>query len=394
MARRPAEAWPDWNDCRRKSSVSGSCVTGKRWRPARWKCLIVCFRLPGATLRERTCADFSAQSLYRRIRDARTQARDIEKQALQGDSGRPDWKPVIELSRKALIKQSKDLQIAAWMTEALLRIGGFAGLDGGIRLMSGLVEKFWDALYPMPDEEGISTRVAALTGLNGEDGEGVLVYPISNVPIIPADGVAYGLSAYQQARSLAAIADEDVRQNRISRGAVTVEMLQAAASSAPPEFAASIRDQIKQCLASWDELCKLLTEKCGNDAPPASKIRELLVEASEMTTRFYPNAAADAPAEPTAAHAEAQAGPATTAAAGPMVAGAIANREQAFGTLQKVATFFKRTEPHSPVSYALEQAVRWGQMPLPQLLTELISEESTLKSVYKLIGIPQEAKHE
>jgi len=338
-------------------------------------------------------ADFSPQSLHRRIRDARTLARDIEKQVLQGESGKPDWKPVIELSREALIKHSKDLQIASWMTEALLRTDGFAGLNSGIRLMSGLVAKFWDVVYPLPDDEGVSTRVAALTGLNGEDGEGVLIYPINNLPIIQSDGGVYGLSAYQQARSVAQIADEEVRQNRISRGAITVEMLQEAASSAPPEFATALRDTISQCLASWDELCKLLAEKCGKDAPPASKIRELLVEALEMTTRFYPNNREEPSTEnqATALHSESPTAPA--AAAGPIVAGAIASREQAFGTLQKVATFFKRTEPHSPISYALEQAVRWGQMPLPQLLVELIPEDSTRNNVYKLIGIPQE-KHE
>jgi type VI secretion system protein ImpA len=308
---------------------------------------------------------------------------------LQGESGKPDWKPVIEMSREALISHSKDLQIASWLTEALVRTGGFAGLNCGIRVMSGLVEKFWDTLYPLPDDEGISSRVAPITGLNGEDGEGVLIYPINNLPIIPAEAAAYGLSAYQQARSVAQIADEEVRQNRISRGAVSIEMLQAAAVSAPPEFVASLRENIGQCLASWDELSKLLAEKCGKDAPPASKIRELLVEAKEMMTRFYPSSGPEPAAEQEATGAsEPQTGAAKAAA--PVVAGAIASREQAFGTLQKVAAFFKKTEPHSPISYALEQAVRWGQMPLPQLLIELIPEDSTRNNVYKLIGIPQE----
>ena len=51
----------------------------------------------------------------------------------------------------------KDLEIAAWLTEALLRDGGLAGLAAGVGLMAGLVEAFWDELYPLPDEEGMAT---------------------------------------------------------------------------------------------------------------------------------------------------------------------------------------------------------------------------------------------
>ena len=52
----------------------------------------------------------------------------------------------------------------------------------------------------------------------------------------------------------------------------------------------------------------------------------------------------------------------------------VRTREDAFRALLQVADYFKRTEPHSPVAYSLEQAVRWGRMPLPELLTELIPE--------------------
>ena len=65
----------------------------------------------------------------------------------------------------------------------------------------------------------------------------------------------------------------------------------------------------------------------------------------------------------------------------------VQTREDAFRALLQVAEFFKRTEPHSPVSYALEQAVRWGKMPLPDLLAELIPEEAAREQLFKLVGI-------
>ncbi len=75
-----------------------------------------------------------------------------------------------------------------------------------------------------------------------------------------------------------------------------------------------------------------------------------------------------------------------TGQAGGRVA-AVQTREDAFRMLLEVADYFKHTEPHSPVAYALEQAVRWGRMPLPDLLTELIPEQATRDTIFKIVGI-------
>jgi type VI secretion system protein ImpA len=55
--------------------------------------------------------------------------------------------------------------------------------------------------------------------------------------------------------------------------------------------------------------------------------------------------------------------------------------------LLQVAEYFRRNEPHTPVSYALEQVVRWGKMSLPDLLLELIPEDSPRSNLYRLVGI-------
>ena len=41
-------------------------------------------------------------------------------------------------------------------------------------------------------------------------------------------------------------------------------------------------------------------------------------------------------------------------------------QEDAFRVLTSVADYFRRTEPHSPISFLLERAVRWGRLPLPR----------------------------
>ena len=74
-----------------------------------------------------------------------------------------------------------------------------------------------------------------------------------------------------------------------------------------------------------------------------------------------------------------------------MTSSRVQTREDAFRLLLQVSDFFRRTEPHSPVSYAVEQAVRWGRMNLPELLSELVSDDSYRREIFKRTGINEDS---
>jgi type VI secretion system protein ImpA len=42
--------------------------------------------------------------------------------------------------------------------EAALRLQGFSGLSESFKLVANLIEKYWEIIYPFPDEEGIQTK--------------------------------------------------------------------------------------------------------------------------------------------------------------------------------------------------------------------------------------------
>src|SRR5690242_7010393 len=81
-------------------------------------------------------SDISPTSLHYKIKSDRSTARGAERQAVTGDdtASPPDWKPVRQLGIKVLTEQAKDLEITAYLIEALLRLEGFAGLRDGFRL--------------------------------------------------------------------------------------------------------------------------------------------------------------------------------------------------------------------------------------------------------------------
>ncbi|MBX3411207.1 MAG: type VI secretion system protein TssA [Pirellulales bacterium] len=340
-------------------------------------------------------SDWSPTSLYYAIKDARSTARGVERmlekdpeQAARDYPGGANWTEVLRLGPQILAQTSKDLEVAAWLTEALVRKHGYAGLRDGLRLARELVERYWDGLYPLPDEEeGLRTRVAPFTGLNGDDAEGTLIAPIKNIPITEAGSyAAFSTWQYEQAGSLDAIDDPDRRAARIEQGAVTLQMFDRAVAETSPEFFRNLWEDIDAAELEFGKLSERFDELCGSSiSPPSSNIRNAIAAAGEVVRNITKSlfSTGDAGGEEVgAAEAMGDEAPGGNAANRKIMA-----RDDAFRTLLQVADFFRRTEPHAPISYLLEQAVRWGKMPLPELLTELIPDESARDHLFRLVGI-------
>jgi len=216
----------------------------------------------------------SDQNLYLSLRDARQAARTIERQISQGieTTESPDWNSVFDQAVLLLSTKTKDIEISAWLCEALIRLHGFAGLKEGFNLIKQYIENYWETLYPMPDEEGVYSRIAALAGLNGNDTDGTLIIPIAKVYITESKASGpFGLWQYQQASELLKISLEK-REQRIKAGTSTIEMIEAAAAETLPDFFRKLLQELQDCLNIFEELDHILSEKCGADAPPTSRI--------------------------------------------------------------------------------------------------------------------------
>jgi type VI secretion system protein ImpA len=256
-----------------------------------------------------------------------------------------------------------------------------------------LAETFWENLYPLPDEEEPANRTAALAGLNGEESDGVILAPIAAVSVTASGSCrALTLTDHRRALDLDRLSDPDKRAQRIEQGAVTLQTFEKAVLETPPDFYRGLMEDLEACLREFELLCTVMEDKCGKDdnghslAPPSSAIRAAL-ETSRSEVRGI--ARHVFPAEQGAKPAAEAGGTAIASLDGqPLeLASVVHTREEAFRALLHVADYFKRTEPHSPVAYALEQAVRWGRMPLPELLTELIPEQGAREQIFKVVGI-------
>jgi len=345
-------------------------------------------RATGADLRE----DLSPDSIYYQLRDARAEARAAERAAEAdpaSDAAMPaEWRIVRSLTAEATATRTKDLELAAWFTEALLRSDGLPGLQLGFSLLGELVDLYWEDVYPSPDDQGIETRVAPVAGLNGEGADGTLIQPLRKLPLFPRpSGAVLYFWQYQQATEAAGIGDEARRQQRLDAGVLALADVEREAAAAGQPHFRQLRAEATDALAAWERLAAALEQRAGASAPSTSRVRDLLSEIIATASRFAPSDAAETtPAIAGRVAPKPQTSPETSA---PATAGParLATREDALRLLDEIANFLHRTEPHSPLAYTVQEAVRRARLSWPELLEEIVPDEGARWAIQSALGI-------
>jgi type VI secretion system protein ImpA len=278
-----------------------------------------------------------------------------------------DWKFVTKRCAHLLETRSKDLQLAVWLAEASARTGGLRSLGDALLVVAGLCERYWDGLYPQPDEDGFERRIGNLCWIAARVPQLVTECPVT-------EGAAFSMRDIEAARA---------------HGAEAIANVEAARSRTSKGFQQALLEDCNHCLAALAELEKAVDARLGADGPGFSGARTALQNLAHFVT---PAAGATAAAAPPAEVVPAvpPAGAVVPAAALPVFAGAIASRAQALGQLRAVADYFRRTEPHSPVAYLAEKAANWGEQPLHLWLKAVVKDAGALAHVEELLGIVKE----
>src|SRR5712692_2804278 len=140
-----------------------------------------------------------------------------------------DWPAVIELCTTALQTQSKDVQIAAWLTEALVKQYGCAGLRDGLRLLRELQERFWEALYPEIEDGDLELRAGPLEWLNEK-----LPLSIKSIPVTQSIGGAhYTFLDQEESRRIDNLGrqDQEAMERALADGKITGEQFDNAVTA-------------------------------------------------------------------------------------------------------------------------------------------------------------------
>ncbi len=318
--------------------------------------------------------------LYEEIREKRRADDDLPKGELKeaGKPKRADWDAVISIATDALTTKSKDLQVAVRLVEALTQSRGLPGLESGLRLLRGLIERYWETLHPAIEDGDIGFRIGPLEWLN------------SPLPI------AIKLIRLTQPRAGEAVytyVDWERAQTNVDP--IEKERLEKAMAATSTLFLEQLRAGLIQCREELVRLGQVLDERCQADAPSFRGISETLEAYSDVV-----GGALAKRAERTGTRTRA---PETTQRPnmGPQQALGSAlpssdiepvDRADALRRLDAVAAYFLQTEPHSPVSYLVQRAAKWGAMPLGEWLQEVIKNPDVLGEVRETLGMKETDK--
>jgi type VI secretion system protein ImpA len=349
---------------------------------------------------------------YDAIQDARRADDDLSQGDWVRDTKTADWSAVIELAVEALATKSKDLQIAVWLVEALVKRYGFAGLRDGLRLLWGLQEQFWESLYPEVEDNDLELRAAPLVWLNDKLPPSLRQIPVTRGP----SGESYSWLHREESRivdNLGRRRDQEAQealQAALAEGKITGEQFDKAMETTPLAYHQTLFEDLRQSQEAYDALNQLVDDKFGREAPSLLGIKKVLEDCHTLLEGILkkrgglepepsPAQLGSAPQGGLPGHVlrsqealtptEVEPTPARIAPNYPASGLSLEpqDRADALRRLTAVAAYFHRTEPHSPVSYLVQRAVRWAEMPLADWLPYVIHDEAVLESVRETLGL-------
>src|SRR6201996_3538292 len=328
-------------------------------------------------------ADFDAIQHARRFEDP-----SLDQGEWVTDIKEADWPFVVERSSSLLQTQTKDLRLAVWLTEALAIEEGVTGLTQGYALLTGLCERYWDHVHPLPEGDDTEYRLGNVAWLVGRTAE-----LLRAMPLTAALADLYSTVDWEVATHVAqAIKRDPDHADDIARGKPSVEQIEASKRATPVPFYAGLLADLAAFEAAMLALEQELDRRAGDSAPSFRQAKDAYEGVYRLAERFArevgvtAESAAKAQKPETVERAEPSFKTATqreepvlttvSTSSQASIAG-IQNRAQAVAQLRAVARFFRSTEPHSPAAYLADKAAEWAEMPLHQWLATVVKDDGS-----------------
>lgn len=299
------------------------------------------------------------------------------------------WDVIIREGQEYLTTRTKDLYVAVRLLEALLRhrdtnqrYQPLQGFSEGLVLVRRLVDEGWDRLYPSIEDGDLEVRASPINWIDDADRSNSIPHLLRSTPLV-GDFWYFDFNpgALDEGTAVDSAAEE-------RRKAANLAAVAAGAKHWEPQVG-----WLKASLAEVEKLDEVVLERMGEEiAPSVRNLRRALSELLEIARTYMP---ADAPSETTAVatiEGGAEVSAETPARATPP--NTVATRADIYARLAEAAAKLQEIEPHSPIPYLLQRAVELGQMPFPQLMRALISDESVIADLNRGLGIKPEPSAE
>jgi len=318
----------------------------------------------------------------------------------------PDWPTVIDLCVQALTSHTKDLQIAAWLSDAFVRCEKYdrlAGLRDGLKLMRGLIEQYWDQVFPEIDPEGDDGQFTARANIISAF-DFNLAFALRRIPLTASlTGLKYSYFDWEDSKKFD-VPDKDkietlgstelekvnaLKEQAAQENKITSEDWRKAVNTTSYQVFKVRLELLNQCSEELTALDETMDARFQREARGLRDLQKSLEDVSSLARNLERETRPPEVAASMAAPSDGPAGPPTgTRFSGFSSApGSVQTREDALRCLAEVAEYFRQTEPHSPVSYLVQRAIKWGNMPLENWLEDVVKDTGVLGQLRETLGI-------
>ena len=330
--------------------------------------------------------------IYDEIKEARRADEDLNQGEWKTDLKVADFAKVVGLAVPALSTKTKDIQIGAWLTEALIKQHGFLGLRDGLKLLAGFQDAFWETLYPEIEDGDQEARANAITWLDTQSMMAIKGAPFTGV-------AGYSFLDWEDSAKFDfpevidnLLPDEKERVSKLKAQAekerrITGDLWRKEIGQTRRASVEATNYAVEECWQALADLNRVIEEKYErNQMPGLSNLKKVLDEVHTQVKKLLEEKRREEPDEVLVEeNGEVLEGSASSPSGG-SAGGAINSRREALKRLDEIASFFQSTEPHSPVSYLVQKAVKWGNMPLENWLQEVIKDDSVLSQLRETLG--------
>jgi len=252
----------------------------------------------------------------------------------------------------------------------MLKREGIRGFCEGLKLCQGLLDKFWDTVYPELDDGDAEQRAAPLDWLGTR-----LVVAVKSVPLCH-DG--YHFLQYKESRTVGfedqaqAKDQKAARDKALKEGKLAPEIFDKSFVETPKAFYADLEKQYDAALAgvaALDETCK---QRFGEAGPGYGRLSDGLTEVRQVVHSLLqkkretePDPVEEVPAETVegaAEGAETAEGGVTFIGLGGLVSPEPAERREAIAAAVAAAAVLRKRDPFSPAPYLMLRGLRWGEL--------------------------------
>ena len=281
----------------------------------------------------------------------------------------PDWPKVLTTATE-LLEQGKELWVVVHLMTALVVLDGAKGLSDGLDLLNGIIERFWDDLYPELDDDDENPAEQRMNILNNLTAVGSMFFEgIKDIPLCKSRQ----LGTFTWRHIL--LADGEISPAKDQEVPQTA-LIEAAIKESDPEFISEVHQALSQSVQYIQEMDQWLTERVGS-FDNTSKVMELAGLLERMLGKIqsvsHVDHGADEQGDGDENLREQMPVADSDAAAPPHPAsqGEITSQRDVIVLLNHVSLWYAAHEPSSPVSLLVDRARNLVGKTFRQIIKEI-----------------------